>query len=110
MSVTIGTYTATNPTTNYTRSIKPIGASRRSLTGDMVSFYSAMKNVWTVKWSGLTDTIRDLIMAELDTQAIIAWTAYEEVNPINVRVTSAKWSPTPSGELQFDIEAELEEQ
>ena len=109
MSVTIGSYSAPDPTTTYTRALKPIGASCRALTGDLVSFYSAVKNVWTVRWSGLTDTIRDLIMAELGTQALIAWIAYEEIDPIYVRVISAKWLPTPSGESCFDVECELEE-
>ena len=109
MSVIIGTYTALNPTTTYTRALKPIGASRRALTGDLVSFFSAVVNVWTIKWSGLTDTIRDLIMAQLDTQANIAWQAYEAIAPVNIRVVSAKWLPTPSGESCYDVEAELEE-
>jgi len=109
MSVVIGGYTATNPTTSYSLAIKPIGASRRALSGALVTFYSATKSIWSVKWSGLTSTIRDLIMAELDTQAIIAWTDVDGTETF-VRVNSAKWSPTPSGESSYDVEAELEEQ
>lgn len=109
MSVVIGGYTALNPTTSYTRAIKPIGASRRALTGALVTFYSAMKFTWSVKWGGLTSTIRDLIMAELDTQAIIDWTDVDAVES-HVRVVSAKWLPTPSGESSWDVECELEEQ
>lgn len=110
MSCTIGTYSAQNPTTTYTRAIKPIGASRRAISGALVSFYAAMKNTWSVKWSGVTSTVRDYLMDQLDTQAHIAWTPPEGA-AYTVRVISAKWLPTVGGEeASYDVECELEQE
>jgi len=109
MTVVLGTQAALlNPTTTYTRSIRPIGAGRRALTGALVSFYAAMKWTWSVKWSGVSSSDRDLIMAELDTQAHLAWTP-PEGTAFTVRVNSASWTPTPNGESCYDVSTELEE-
>lgn len=110
MTVVLGTQaTLLNPTTSYVRSVKPIGASRRALDGTLVSFYSALKWTWAVKWSGVSSSDRDLIIAELDTLAHIAWTPVEGT-AYTVRVMSGKWSPTPGGESCYDVECELEQQ
>jgi hypothetical protein len=108
MSCTIGTYSAQNPSTTYTRAIKPIGASRRALDGTLISFYASLKWTWSVRWSGVTEAVKDLLMAELDGIAHLAWTP-PEGTAYTVRVNSASWTPTPSGESCYDVSAELEQ-
>ena len=109
MTVTLGTDNATpNPTTTYTRSIRQIGAVRRSLAGAMVGRFTALKWAWTVHWSGLDSTARDNIMDELETMGHLTWIPFEGTT-FTVKVISGRWTPTPNGESRYDVTCELEQ-
>jgi hypothetical protein len=109
MSNTIGTYAVPKDPAieEYDVSTTVVKASERMLDGTLRSHYVIYKKSWSVTWKGLTSAQRDLVIAQLNTLAHIAWTP-PEGTAYTVAVQSHSWALEGSNRY-FSVTAELEQ-